>query len=153
MSHGDPTPPLGDDRPLEGLQVVELASVLAGPLVGTFLAELGAKVTKVEPPGQGDVTRNWRLANEPLDGPSAYYTAANGPKNTVRINLKSNGDSRKENDQPESCRKPCNHHLHRFSFPRKTIWFIHSTFKQLDINLALPFDSFGFLEGGWELEL
>ncbi len=89
MSNGDPTPPLGDDRPLEGLQVVELASVLAGPLVGTFLAELGAKVTKVEPPGQGDVTRNWRLANEPLDGPSAYYTAANGPKNTVRINLKS----------------------------------------------------------------
>ena len=89
MRQGDAPPPLGDDRPLEGLKVVELASVLAGPLVGTFLAELGAEVIKVEPPGQGDVTRNWRLADEPLDGPSAYYSAANGPKTTIQINLKS----------------------------------------------------------------
>ena len=44
--------PLGDDRPLDGLKVVELATVLAGPLVGTFLAELGAEVIKVEPPGR-----------------------------------------------------------------------------------------------------
>ena len=43
MAPHDVPPPLGDDRPLEGLKVIELASVLAGPLVGTFLAELGAE--------------------------------------------------------------------------------------------------------------
>jgi len=88
MHPEDPTSPLGEDRPLKGLRVVELASVLAGPLVGTFLAELGAKVTKVEQPGNGDVTRSWRMAGESPEGPSAYYTAANGPKRIVRLDLK-----------------------------------------------------------------
>ena len=40
--------PLGMDRPLTGMRVVELASVLAGPLAGSFFAELGAEVIKVE---------------------------------------------------------------------------------------------------------
>ena len=84
----DAQPPLGDDRPLEGLKVIELASVLAGPLVGTFLAELGAEVIKVEMPGNGDVTRSWRLSLESTEGPSAYYVAANGPKQSLRLNLK-----------------------------------------------------------------
>lgn len=83
-----PAPPLGNDRPLKGLKVVELATVLAGPLVGTFLAELGADVLKIEPPGRGDVTRSWRLAGESQEGPGAYYSAANGPKRIARINLK-----------------------------------------------------------------
>lgn len=57
--------PLGDDRPLTGLRVVELASVLAGPLAGSFFAELGAEVIKVENPKTGgDVTRQWRAAGE-----------------------------------------------------------------------------------------
>lgn len=81
--------PLGEDRPLAGLKVVELASVLAGPLVGTFLSELGAEVIKVEPPGRGDITRQWRSNGEPDDGISAYFAAANGPKQPVRIDLKS----------------------------------------------------------------
>lgn len=84
-----PASPLGDDLPLKGLQVVELATVLAGPLVGTFLAELGADVLKIEPPGRGDVTRSWRLAGESEQGPGAYYAAANGPKRIVRLDLKS----------------------------------------------------------------
>ena len=88
MAPHDVPPPLGDDRPLEGLKVIELASVLAGPLVGTFLAELGAEVVKVEMPGIGDVTRSWRLSGESPDGPSAYYVAANGPKQGLRLNLK-----------------------------------------------------------------
>ena len=83
-----PEPPLGDDQPLKGLKVVELATVLAGPLVGTFLAELGADVLKIEPPGRGDVTRSWRLDGESQEGPGAYYSAANGPKHIERINLK-----------------------------------------------------------------
>ncbi len=80
--------PLGASRPFQGLRVVELASVLAGPLVGTFFSELGAEVIKVEHPGNGgDVTRNWRAAGEPLDGPSAYYAAANGPKEVRLLDL------------------------------------------------------------------
>ncbi len=84
-------PPFGDDRPLAGLQVVELATVLAGPLVGTFLSELGADVTKVEPPVRGDITRHWRSRGESTEGPSAYFVAANGPKRHVHLDLKSDG--------------------------------------------------------------
>lgn len=90
--HATDTPsasPLGQDRPLDGLNVVELATVLAGPLVGTFLAELGAEVVKVEPPGRGDVTRHWRSQGESAEGPSAYFAAANGPKQPIRLDLKS----------------------------------------------------------------
>jgi len=86
-------PPLGDDRPLTGLRVIELASVLAGPLAGSFFAELGAEVTKVEHPGTGgDVTRQWRSAGESAGGPSAYYAAANGPKATVLLDLSDAAD-------------------------------------------------------------
>lgn len=84
-----PESPLGHVRPLEGIRVVELASVLAGPLVGTFLAELGADVLKVEPPGWGDVTRHWRGPQESSEGISAYFAAANGPKRALRLDLKS----------------------------------------------------------------
>ena len=93
-SSDHPTPPLGDDQPLKGLKVVELATVLAGPLVGTFLAELGANVIKIEPPGRGDVTRSWRLTGESQEGPGAYYVAANGPKCIERINLKTDEGQR-----------------------------------------------------------
>ena len=111
MPASGPTAPLGSHRPLTGLRVVELASVLAGPLVGTFLAELGADVTKVEHPERGDVTRNWRSLGESPDGPSAYFAAANGPKQSVRIDLKSRKASSSSTDSsaaPTSCSKtPC----------------------------------------------
>ena len=44
--------------PLEGLKVIEIARVLAGPWIGQTLADLGAEVVKVESP-EGDDTRNW----------------------------------------------------------------------------------------------
>lgn len=73
--------------PLSGLQVLELASVLAGPQVGQFLAELGAEVLKVEVPA-GDVTRTWRTAAEAPDTTvSAYFSCANWGKRSQAINL------------------------------------------------------------------
>lgn len=46
------------------IRIVELASVLAGPSVGMFFAELGAEVLKIENPAGGDVTRSWKLSSE-----------------------------------------------------------------------------------------
>ncbi len=64
---------------LEGLKVVDISSVLAGPLTGTFMAEQGARVIKVENKTTGgDVTRQWKLAAEDAEDPySAYYFSAN----------------------------------------------------------------------------
>ena len=74
----------------EGLKVLELASVLAGPAVGMFFAELGAEVTKVENPATGgDVTRRWKLPNEPPEAEiSAYYCCVNYRKQVRFANLK-----------------------------------------------------------------
>lgn len=73
----------------EGLKVVELASVLAGPLVGSFFAELGAEVIKIENSTTGgDVTRKWKLPNESKDASfSAYYAAANYGKKSLFLNI------------------------------------------------------------------
>lgn len=71
------------------IKVIELASVLAGPLAGTFFAELGAKVIKIENKlTNGDVTRTWRLPNESKEKPvSAYYSAANFLKESLLLNM------------------------------------------------------------------
>lgn len=75
---------------LQHLTVIELASVLAGPAVGMFLAELGAKVIKVEHPNGGDVTRQWKLPTEDAESPvSAYFSAVNWGKEYRSIDLKS----------------------------------------------------------------
>jgi crotonobetainyl-CoA:carnitine CoA-transferase CaiB-like acyl-CoA transferase len=74
------------------LKVLELASVLAGPSVGQFFAELGAEVIKVENPATGgDVTRSWKLAGEQTDDRSAYFCSVNWGKKSVALNL---GNSR-----------------------------------------------------------
>lgn len=67
---------------LEGLKVVEIASVLAGPAVGMFFAEKGAEVTKVENKRtNGDVTRSWKLPSEDKNSPlSAYFSSVNWHK-------------------------------------------------------------------------
>lgn len=75
--------------PLSGLRVVELASILAGPVTGQFLAELGADVIKVENPATGgDPTRGWRLAGEEAGAPvSAYFSCANWGKRSIALNV------------------------------------------------------------------
>ncbi|MGB0959191.1 MAG: CaiB/BaiF CoA transferase family protein [Halocynthiibacter sp.] len=70
--------------PLEGLKVVELARILAGPWIGQSLADLGAKVVKVEAE-TGDDTRSWGPPFIERDGDktAAYYYAANRGKDAV----------------------------------------------------------------------
>lgn len=76
------------------LIVVELANVLAGPMVGTFFAELGARVIKVENPKTGgDITRHWKLPGEdPAQPDSAYYHSANYGKTSLFLDLEAPAD-------------------------------------------------------------
>ncbi|MEE8077448.1 MAG: CaiB/BaiF CoA-transferase family protein [Pseudomonadales bacterium] len=77
-----------DESPLAQLKVLELANILAGPLVGQFCAELGADVIKVEQPGLGDPTRGWYLATESHDSDvSAYFSCANWGKRSIAIDI------------------------------------------------------------------
>jgi crotonobetainyl-CoA:carnitine CoA-transferase CaiB-like acyl-CoA transferase len=76
---------------LSDLLVLELASVLAGPSVGQFFAELGATVLKVENPRtDGDVTRRWRAPSAtaaPADDRSAYFCCCNHGKQSIALDL------------------------------------------------------------------
>lgn len=75
------------------LKVIELASVLAGPSVGMFFAELGAKVIKVENKRtNGDVTRNWKLPNEQKKAVSAYFSSINWGKEHLFIDYSDDND-------------------------------------------------------------
>jgi len=68
------------------LKIVELASVLAGPSVGMFFAELGATVVKIENKRtNGDVTRNWKLPSEKKEEISAYFSSINWGKKHLFI--------------------------------------------------------------------
>jgi crotonobetainyl-CoA:carnitine CoA-transferase CaiB-like acyl-CoA transferase len=72
-------------KPLEGLLVLDFSRVLAGPMATMILAELGARVIKVEQPGAGDESRGWepRLGDE-----SAYFFAVNRAKESITLNLR-----------------------------------------------------------------
>jgi formyl-CoA transferase len=73
--------------PLDGIRVLDLTRVLAGPYCTMFLGDLGAEVVKVEQPGVGDDTRGW---GPPFTGgESAYFLCVNRNKKSVTINLKS----------------------------------------------------------------
>ncbi|MFK7798866.1 MAG: CaiB/BaiF CoA transferase family protein [Aureispira sp.] len=82
------------NKVFEGLKVIELAAVLAGPAVGLFFAELGATVIKVENKKTGgDVTRSWRLPSEEAEAPvSAYYCAINWNKQVMFLDLSQEAD-------------------------------------------------------------
>lgn len=74
---------------LKDLLVIETASVLAGPAVGMFFAELGARVVKIEnPKAGGDITRKWKLPSEdPASPVSAYFSSVNSGKEHVFLDL------------------------------------------------------------------
>jgi crotonobetainyl-CoA:carnitine CoA-transferase CaiB-like acyl-CoA transferase len=71
------------------LIIVDASTVLAGPSVGTFFAELGATVIKVENASSYDVTRTWKLPSEDKNSPiSAYFSSVNYGKKYIQLNLK-----------------------------------------------------------------
>jgi crotonobetainyl-CoA:carnitine CoA-transferase CaiB-like acyl-CoA transferase len=73
----------------QNLNIIDLSSVLAGPSVGTFFAELGANVVKIEHPEHPDATRSWKLESEPKDIPvSAYFASINYKKKYLQLDLK-----------------------------------------------------------------
>lgn len=79
--------------PFSDLRVVELASVLAGPSVGQFFAELGAEVIKVEnPKTNGDVTRSWKGKDELTDDRSAYFCSVNWGKKSIALDISKQED-------------------------------------------------------------
>lgn len=80
--------------PLKGIRVIDASTVLAGPSVGTFFAELGATVLKIEHPTHPDVTRSWKLPSEDTNSPvSSYFSSINYLKEYISLNLK-NADDR-----------------------------------------------------------
>lgn len=75
-------------KQLNDLIVIDASTVLAGPSVGTFFAELGAKVIKVEHPKHSDVTRSWKLPTEDkASSVSAYFSSVNYGKTYLKIDL------------------------------------------------------------------
>jgi crotonobetainyl-CoA:carnitine CoA-transferase CaiB-like acyl-CoA transferase len=71
---------------LAGIRVVELGQVIAGPFCGQLLGDLGAEVIKVEPPGTGDVLRQWgRSAG---DGDSLWWSVAARNKRSITVDLR-----------------------------------------------------------------
>lgn len=72
-------------QPLEGIKILELGQLIAGPYAGKILAEFGADVIKVEPPRSGDPLRNWRMLK---NGTSVWWQAQSRNKRSVAIDLR-----------------------------------------------------------------
>ena len=75
-----------DNKPLNGIRVIEVGQLLAGPFAGTLLAYFGADVIKVEPPGDGDPIRGWRLLD--ADGTSFWWRSLGRNKKSLTLNLR-----------------------------------------------------------------
>ncbi len=73
-------------RPLDGVRVLEMGQLIAGPFAGCVLAYFGAEVIKIEPPGSGDALRNWRVLKR---GTSLWWRSIGRNKKSVSINLRS----------------------------------------------------------------
>ena len=72
-------------RPLEGVKVLELGQLIAGPFAGKFFAEFGAEVIKIEPPEGGDPLRQWRKLH---NGTSLWWYVQGRNKKSVTANLR-----------------------------------------------------------------
>jgi len=70
--------------PLSGITIIDLSRILAGPYCTLLLAELGARVIKVEPPQQGDDARHYGPFK---NGKSAYFVSVNRGKESIALDL------------------------------------------------------------------
>ena len=75
--------------PLDGITVLDLTHVLAGPYCANQLADLGARIIKVERPGLGDDTRHFPPF---VDGESAYFATLNRGKQSIALDLRAASD-------------------------------------------------------------
>lgn len=82
-------------RPLEGLLVLDFAQFLAGPSSALRLADLGARVIKIERPGSGELNRGLTIKNMVLDGDSLLFHTINRNKESYAANLKDPDDMEK----------------------------------------------------------
>ena len=94
MSRATPSPPrrrgspartLPPDSPPAGLRLLELGQRIAGPFAARTLADFGAGVTKIEPPGAGDALRQWRLLKV---GTPVWWRVQVRSKRSVVLDLK-----------------------------------------------------------------
>ena len=81
-----------DGPPLDGLLVVDLSQFLSGPYASLRLADLGARVIKVERPDGGDLARRLYLSDTELGGDSTIFHAINRGKESLALDLKLQGD-------------------------------------------------------------
>ena len=82
-------PPAGDPRPLDGMLVVTLEQAVAAPFATRQLADLGARVIKIERPGRGDFARHYDGAAG--EGMSSWFVWLNRSKESVVLDLKTPG--------------------------------------------------------------
>ena len=75
--------------PLSGITVVDLSRILAGPYCTMLMAEMGARIIKVEPPGKGDDAREYGPFRK---GKSTYFASVNRGKESIALDLKAAGD-------------------------------------------------------------
>ena len=79
-------------RPLEGLTVLEFSQFLSGPYAGLRMADLGARVIKIERPDTGDLCRNLYISDTDIGGDSTLFHAINRNKESFAANLKDQND-------------------------------------------------------------
>jgi len=80
--------PAGNIRPLDGLLVLDFSQFLAGPVAAMRLADLGARVIKIERPGTGDIGRTLAFAGRVMDGDTVSFHAMNRNKESITADLK-----------------------------------------------------------------
>ena len=83
-AHSESAAPMANDKPLQGVRVIEIGPYTAGPFTGRLLAALGAEVIKVEPP-DGEVSRKWAPN---FGGFSGYYHNYNAGKKCIRLDMR-----------------------------------------------------------------
>jgi crotonobetainyl-CoA:carnitine CoA-transferase CaiB-like acyl-CoA transferase len=79
---------MSDDRrtrPLDGISVLEMGQLIAGPFAACMLGYFGAEVIKIEPPGHGDALRNWRVLK---NGTSLWWRSMGRNKKCITLNLR-----------------------------------------------------------------